>query len=153
MYIRVFLSKGAADWREQSMENEKPCPCCSGMNYSVCCEPFHKGNLPENALQLMRSRYSAYALNIPDYIIATTHPLNPKYSEDQLSWKQSVIHFSQSSSFLKLEILDFTENQNMATVTFTASISQSGRDASFTEKSYFEKVNNHWLYLEGHGAS
>jgi uncharacterized protein YchJ len=125
------------------------CPCCSGKAYNACCKPFHEGAKPENALQLMRSRYSAYALNIPDYIVATTHPANPQYSENTFSWKRSISQFSQNYSFKRLEILDFKENNNLATVTFTAYLSQDTRDATFTERSYFEKINNQWLYREG----
>ena len=105
--------------------------------------------MPENALQLMRSRYSAYVLNLPDYIIETTHPANPRYSENKSAWKRSISQFSQNSSFQKLEVLDFQESDTLATVTFTAHLSQEGRDATFTEKSYFEKINGRWLYRDG----
>lgn len=125
------------------------CPCCSGKSYDECCKLFHEGAMPENALQLMRSRYSAYVLNLPDYIVATTHPANPHYSENKFSWKRSISQFSRNSSFEKLEILDFKENKTEATVTFTAHLSQGNRDATFTEKSYFEKKDNQWLYLDG----
>lgn len=125
------------------------CPCCSMKEYDNCCKPFHDGIIPENALQLMRSRYSAYVLNIPDYIIATTHPASPQYSENKFSWKRSISQFSRTSSFHKLEILDFKENKAVATVTFTAYLSQGSHDATFTERSYFEKINNRWLYRGG----
>jgi len=102
----------------------------------------------------MRSRYSAYALNISSYIVATTHPASPEYSENLFSWKRSISKFSTSTSFQKLEILDFKEKNTLATVTFTAYIHQE-QDATFTEKSYFEKIGSKWLYrggqlVEGH---
>ncbi|MES2198568.1 MAG: peptide deformylase [Chlamydiota bacterium] len=125
------------------------CPCCSGEEYDKCCKSFHEGVLPKSALQLMRSRFSAYVLNIPDYIIATTHPANPGYSENKFSWRRSISRFSQDSSFQKLEILDFKEKASIATVIFTAYLSQDGHDATFTEKSYFEKVHHRWLYRGG----
>lgn len=123
------------------------CPCFSGNIYDKCCRPFHQGKLPESALQLMRSRYSAYALDIPDYIMATTHPSNSQYSENTISWGKSISEFSRNFSFEKLEILDSTENSTVATVTFKAYLLHDGSDASFTEKSYFEKVNGRWLYF------
>ena len=128
---------------------ENHCPCCSGDTYENCCEPFHKGNLPENALQLMRSRYTAYVLDIPEYIIRTTHPASPQYSENKFSWKRSISQFSRSSTFIKLEILDFKEQATLAVVTFTAHIKQEDRDGTFTEKSYFEKIHDQWLYRSG----
>lgn len=93
----------------------------------------------------MRSRYSAYVLNLADYIVATTHPASPNYSENKFAWKRSIAAFSKSSSFHKLEILDSREN----TVTFTAYLSQEDHDATFTERSYFEKIGNQWFYRYG----
>lgn len=132
MEVRVF------SWALFYMINL--CPCHSGKSYSDCCEPLHKGTPAENALKLMRSRYSAYALNKPDYIIKTTHPSNHDLS------RESIIEFSQSTKFEQLVIHDFQESGNEATVTFTAYLSQDGHDATFTEKSYFKKVNGVWLY-------
>ena len=97
----------------------------------------------------MRSRYSAYVLNLPDYIVATTHPASPQYSENKFSWKRSISKFSTNSLFEKLKILDFKENKTVATVTFTAYLSQDNLDATFTERSYFEKKGNQWLYRGG----
>jgi len=90
-------------------KNIKLCPCCSGKQYEECCKVFHDGAKPQNALQLMRSRYAAYALNIPDYIMKTTHPENPLFSKDKLLWKEKISQFSRNTSFQKLEILDFKE--------------------------------------------
>ncbi|MBA3815177.1 MAG: peptide deformylase [Parachlamydiaceae bacterium] len=128
------------------------CPCCSGRPYTACCRPFHRGVIPENAQLLMRSRYTAYVLNIPEYIVATTHPASPQFSDNKFSWKRSISQFSRNSTFQKLEILDFKENKALAAVTFTAYLSQDNRDATFTERSYFEKIDNHWFYRNGHLA-
>jgi peptide deformylase len=126
-----------------------PCPCCSGFEYDRCCEPFHKGALPKNPLELMRSRYTAYVLNKPDYIIATTHPASPNYSDNKFSWRRSLTHFSLNSHFLKLKILDSQEKEGFGSVTFVAFISQNGEDTTFTERSIFEKVNERWFYRNG----
>lgn len=128
---------------------KKLCPCFSGKEYDECCKRFHQGAIPDNALLLMRSRYAAYALNIPEYIVETTHPASPQYSTDQFSWKRSISQFAKHSSFQNLKILEFQERDTLAIVTFTAYISQDGNDATFTEKSYFEKYNNRWLYRGG----
>lgn len=123
-----------------------PCPCHSGLEYEDCCKIFHSGVLPDNALRLMKSRYAAYALNIPDYIIKTTHPACSHYSENKFSWKRSISQFAAHTCFLGLEILDFKENERLATVTFTVKISQDSKESIFTEKSYFEKIGDQWLY-------
>lgn len=127
------------------------CPCGSGDLYLHCCERFHQGVEPDNALQLMRARYSAYVLNIPDYILITTHPANTHYSDNLSEWKQSVIRFSENTHFQKLEVVDFHESGALATVTFAVFGTQGNRDITFTEKSYFEKRKGRWLYLRGRG--
>lgn len=130
--------------------SENMCPCCSMKKYKDCCQRFHNGSeFPKNALQLMRSRFSAYALNLPDYIIETTHPDNPHYQKNKNAWKRSISQFSKSTFFQNLEILNFNEDANFATVTFTAYILQGGKDATFTEKSYFNKSKDRWLYHSG----
>lgn len=126
-----------------------PCPCCSEKEYEDCCRNFHQGALPGSALQLMRSRYAAYALNLADYIIKTTHPNNPHYSDDKAKWKEEIEKFSKTTKFLKLEILDYNEQNHLSTVTFKAHLIQNARDVSFTERSAFEKVGGCWLYLNG----
>ena len=63
------------------------CPCGTGLRYSECCKPIHKGlREAADAVELMRSRYSAYARSLVDYIIKTTHPDNPSYKKDRDQW-------------------------------------------------------------------
>ncbi|MBJ7449651.1 MAG: hypothetical protein JHC93_04750, partial [Parachlamydiales bacterium] len=57
----------------------KTCPCHSSLDYEKCCKPFHDGIPAPTALALMRSRYSAYALHLIEYIIATTHPTHTDF--------------------------------------------------------------------------
>lgn len=134
------------------MKNEKeeiPCPCSSGNTYAACCKPFHQGSLPKTAVQLMRSRYSAYALCLPDYIIRTTHPNNPRFNHNAKLWTKQITDFCLNTEFKKLDVLHFEEKDPFATVTFFAYLYQNGKDASYKEQSYFEKVKGKWLYLIG----
>lgn len=130
-------------------QNEQSCPCSSGKSYGDCCKPYHDGKAAEHAELLMRSRYSAYALNLPDYIIATTHPASPQYTSNLFSWKRSIAQFSKTTTFRHLDVLDSKERGNVATVTFTAHMAQDGQDSTFTERSFFEKKDGRWLYLGG----
>ena len=51
------------------------CPCSSGATYDTCCGPLHAGQkAAATAEQLMRSRYSAFALGLTDYLVETWHP-------------------------------------------------------------------------------
>lgn len=127
----------------------KNCPCHSGERYEHCCKPYHEGDtLPENALSLMRSRYSAYALKLPAYIIETTHPGSPFFQHDCQKWEQDILKFCKTTKFVGLKIHDFSENRSEAFVTFTAFLSQKGENASFVEKSRFEKKKGRWLYRD-----
>lgn len=127
-----------------------PCFCSSGKKYEECCQVFHHGTVPENALQLMRSRYSAYAMKNADYIIATTHPASSEYTDNLFNWKRGILKsFSKDTFFKQLDIHDFQEKGMMATVTFTAHILEGDQDHTVTEKSIFEKIKNKWYYLSG----
>ncbi len=126
-----------------------PCPCHSGKAYQECCRPYHEEKAAENALLLMRSRYSAYALGFAEYIIATTHPNNPARTVPRDQWEREICSFSKNTAFDGLTIVEFVDGKEQSSVTFTAVLRQGGRDVSFTEKSLFKKVHGTWLYLFG----
>jgi len=95
----------------------------------------------------MKSRYSAFYLNLPKYIIKTTHPNNPDFSNDIKQWTKDIVEFSTNCDFISLEILESNPySDTEATVTFKANIFSNGEDISFIEKSQFYKLNNRWLY-------
>jgi len=121
------------------------CPCGSHHKYKKCCAIYHKGAFPKNALLLMRSRYSAYALSMIDYIMKTTHPNNSDYTTEKEVWRSSIEAFSSTTEFLKLEILEFIDGEKRASVAFKASLSSG----EMLEKSIFLKVENRWLYESG----
>ncbi|AXH13550.1 YchJ family protein [Halarcobacter bivalviorum] len=125
------------------------CPCGSQKKYKKCCRIFHFGETPSTALELMKSRYSAYVANNPEYIINTTHKENSDYTTNIQEWKNSINSFSKYSDFKKLEIIDFIDGQEVAYVTFKATIFQGAIDSSFIEKSKFIKEENRWLYHSG----
>ena len=121
------------------------CPCGSNNKYKKCCLVFHKGAKPKSALLLMKSRYSAYAVGNASYIVNTTHKNNSDFTNDVKSWKESIFHFTTSTEFLGLKILDFLDGEEEAFVTFKASLSSG----DMVEKSRFLKVESMWLYESG----
>ncbi len=125
------------------------CPCGSLKKYKKCCKVFHEGDSAKNALELMKSRYSAYAANNASYLMETTHRENPDYSSDIKTWEETLHDYFDHTSFEGLEIYDFVDGENEAYVTFKATISQGAIDASFVEKSKFVKVNGKWFYHSG----
>lgn len=121
------------------------CPCHSGEKYKKCCQPYHKGILPSTALRLMRSRYSAFALGLAEYIIATTHSSNPDYTDNKERWRETILDFSHNTQFLRLKILEFIDGEAEAFVTFEAQLDHG----LLKEKSRFLKVEEKWLYESG----
>lgn len=95
----------------------------------------------------MRSRYSAYALGLADYLIETTHPDFRRTDTD--AWRDELVFYSRNSKFQILEIADFTDGEDEAFVTFSVRILHDSQDVSFTEKSRFAKLDGRWLYKDG----
>jgi SEC-C motif-containing protein len=132
------------------MKKYAPCPCDSKLLYHKCCKPYHEGSLlPETAEQLMRSRYSAYALGLVNYVMDTTHPDNPSFTADRAAWGEDLRRFCQVTKFQSLEIKSREGDREIAFVTFRAGLLQGTTDASFTERSKFMKVDFRWLYHSG----
>ncbi|MBP7226410.1 MAG: SEC-C domain-containing protein [Aliarcobacter sp.] len=126
------------------------CPCGSLIKYKKCCKPFHEDiKTPINALELMKSRYCAYAIEKSEYIILTTHQNNRDFNTDTKVWNNDILDFSRNTKFEKLEILEFIDGQTESFVTFKANITQNKQDVSFIEKSRFIKENGKWQYIDG----
>ncbi|HCU84741.1 YchJ family protein [Methylophilus sp. UBA6697] len=120
---------------------KNPCPCYSGQPYSACCQPLHEGQAAPDAERLMRSRYSAYVMKLPDYILATWHPdTRPEtLTLDDLNgikWMKLLVKIHQQSDATHAE------------VEFSATY-QSGnqKKTQLTEHSRFVKENDRWLYV------
>jgi SEC-C motif-containing protein len=76
-------------------------------SFVTCCEPLLNGNkIAATAIDLMRSRYSAYVLQHIDYLIATTH----RSERDNYS-REELLNWASSNTWLQLEIIDFIENK------------------------------------------
>jgi SEC-C motif-containing protein len=122
------------------------CPCGNN-NYQQCCARFiESGEIPSTAEALMRSRYSAFALQKIDYLKATWHPdtLPPDLDDqDPVQW-------------IGLSIIDHQHepNSDRATVEFTARFKVAGRAHRFHEVSnfvrYLDAANQlRWFYVDG----
>ena len=124
------------------------CPCGSGKAYDECCAPFIKGEgHPETAEQLMRSRYSAYALQEIPYLHNTLHP------DSRAAWdEEGALRWSQSSVWNGLEIIQ-TEAGGPAdeggTVEFIAGFTMEGKRLQHHELAVFEKAGGRWYFKDG----
>ena len=120
----------------------KVCYCGSSNSYKECCEKFiNSSQNASTAEALMRSRYSAYATQAVDYLIATTAVLQRK-----LLIKSDILEWSQSNKWNKLEIIGATEN----TVEFKAYYTDSNNLSYIHhEKSTFIIEDGKWCYVDG----
>lgn len=148
-----------------TITNTMPCPCGAisantnaYSSYQECCQRLHsQSQLPKNALELMRSRYSAYYLGLVSYIIYTTDPHGPVFQADTKNWQDELESFCKNTQFLDLTILA-TElaDPKRQIVEFQAKIIQIGRDSLSNtppqitsvmhEKSLFFHTDSRWLY-------
>lgn len=126
-----------------------PCPCGSLKKYKKCCKPFHNGIYPNSAVELMKSRFCAYAINNVEYIISTTYNTNKDFTSDTKTWSNSILDFCEYTEFIKVDILEEINGKEESFVTFKAHLFQDKIDSSFIEKSRFIKEKGKWFYVDG----
>lgn len=122
----------------------KNCYCCSNQPFESCCEPYIlKQKRPSKAVELMRSRYSAFATANSDYLNFTSvHQQN----------SQDLAAYARNNKWLSLEIIDTEkgkETDNEGTVSFIAKYESNNQLIEHYEKSIFIKKENQWRYLSG----
>jgi SEC-C motif-containing protein len=120
----------------------EPCPCGSGRDYAACCQPFHFGqNFPSTAEALMRSRYSAYVLQLEEYLLATWHA-STRPSELDIA--------ADGTKWLGLEVKKHAvQDESHATVEFVARYRVAGRGHRLHELSRFVREDDRWYYVDG----
>ena len=122
------------------------CPCNSGKKYKKCCRRYHNGISVPTPTDLVRARWSAYALNLADFIMETTHPDNKDYEDNFDHWRVRIEAYSLRNNFNNLEIVSADGD----TVTYRAEIlAFMTRPTTITEESKFAQVDGAWLYLDG----
>jgi len=124
-----------------------PCPCGSGLLLGACCGPRHDGSRPaETAEALMRSRYSAFALGLGEYLVATQAPESGGESAEALSaWARQVEW--QGLTVLRTERGQHADARG--TVEFEARYRDAGRAVVLRELSRFDRQGGRWRYLGG----
>jgi SEC-C motif domain protein len=121
-----------------------PCPCGSGKTYAACCGPYHANAeaAAPDAERLMRSRYTAYALGLTDYLLATwyasTRPARLDLTEGPpLKWIGLSVKAHRQ------------ESDEAATVSFVARYKVNGRAQQLAETSRFVREDGRWYYVDG----
>ena len=123
------------------MISQTKCPCCSGKDFADCCEPFlNKTVLPSSPEALMRSRYSAYVLKNPQYILDTTHPSKRKYHR-----LEDIIKWSTESHWIRLEVISALKDR----VKFKAYYRDKWGNAHIhVEHSQFKREKGIWYFYD-----
>lgn len=148
------------------------CPCqinpastsvgSTPLSYQDCCQPYHDafyndkidqvdGMSAETAERLMRSRYSAFVLVKPDYIVKTTVP-----AQQALLDVQSIESWAKETDWAGLEIVKHTPKlgKRHAQVEFKAYFKTPNELQTHHELSAFVKVKSkadndaRWYFLD-----
>jgi SEC-C motif-containing protein len=140
--------------RQSSTPGPAPCPCGGGA-YSSCCGPLIAGEqLAATAEQLMRSRYSAFALaaRSPQAIehLLRTHP---ESGQTEAARRKALKASCRSVQWISLAVLDCQNGGPLdqhGTVTFEARWRDRDRqEGVLKECSLFSRGGSgEWLYLE-----
>jgi len=117
------------------------CPCGRGPAYDSCCGPVHRGDRDAvTAEQLMRSRYSAYAVGDGAYLLrswaSATRPAHVAI-DTATAWTGLTVVEATGGAMLDTE----------GTVTFEAHHRTSGRDGVLRERSRFTREDGRWVYV------
>lgn len=121
------------------------CPCLSGLTYDECCGPLHRGeSAATTAEQLMRSRYSAYAVRDAEYVRRTWHP----------SGRPRTLDLDDGTRWYRLDVLAVSgggADDTQGTVEFRAFYRAVDGPGSLHEVSRFVRDRGAWVYLDALG--
>ncbi|UJW32976.1 SEC-C domain-containing protein [Saccharothrix sp. AJ9571] len=124
----------------------RACPCGTGEPYARCCGRLHRGEATAaTAEQLMRSRFSAFAVADEEYLLRTWHP----------DTRPPSIEFDPAQRWTSLEIVGRTGGgllHREGTVEFVARYRIGGQDGEMRENSRFLRDGEQWLYLTALGT-
>jgi SEC-C motif-containing protein len=129
------------------LEMNFACPCGrlhhkKPLVYGACCARWLEADTPvPDAESLMRSRYSAFALERAPYLLRTWHA----------SHRPASIEFEPGVKWLGLEVRShMVIDASHAEVEFVARQKPLGGPAvRLHERSRFVLENGHWLYVDG----
>ncbi|MEX1220531.1 MAG: YchJ family metal-binding protein [Idiomarina sp.] len=122
------------------MNQTDPCPCGSEQDYQSCCAPYHEQRTrPDTPEALMRSRYSAFYLQLTDYLLSTWHA----------STRPAQLDLSDAPQWVKLQVISASQKENKGSVHFRAFYKQAGDLQFMEEKSAFVQEQGQWFYLQG----
>ena len=120
------------------------CFCGSGKRFKKCCSLIISGDKKATTAEaLMRSRYTAYALENTDYLLNSWHP---RTRPEKLDLRPGIINWLGLS-------IKHLKNGNIGNTTgrveFVAKYEQQGVAGEVHENSRFIFEQGDWLYVDG----
>jgi len=138
------------------MSDTNLCPCGTQQNLTDCCLPVIQGaRTAKTAEELLRARYTAFTQGTVDFILSSHH------SRTRNDVKRDEIEdWSKNSEWLGLKIVECQQgqaNDSKGEIIFSATYRPKGKTAKekteeHWEKSFFEKENGHWKFLDAQGV-
>ncbi|MFC0673598.1 YchJ family protein [Brachybacterium hainanense] len=129
------------------MSDDMRCPCGSGDPLADCCAPIlDRRRQAGTAQQLMRSRYTAFALRDLAHLLVSWHP-STRPVADELARS-----LEDGTRWLHLAILRIEAGgpfDDQGTVEFRALAKGPGGRVELHETSRFVREDGHWLYVDG----
>ena len=126
----------------------KNCFCGKSLSYDDCCGSLHLGKcVAKTAEELMRSRYSAFAVANVDYILRTYAPETRPNSE-----RAEIKQWAESVMWLGLQVLSTQKGKSddkEGRVKFKALYSEAGKIHEMIEDSFFRFEKGEWFYVDG----
>lgn len=123
----------------------KDCPCRSGARYTACCKPLHEGARATTPVTLMRSRFSAFALGLGDYLVETLAREHDDRRLPREALARELGRAKERQRFMDLKIWWSSDTE----VLFFARVFERGQDLSFAELSTFVEEEEGCRYLRG----
>ncbi|KQZ08067.1 zinc-binding protein [Agromyces sp. Root1464] len=122
---------------------DERCPCRSGNTFGDCCGPLlARIAVAPSAVQLMRSRYTAFAVGDVDYLRATWHP----------DTRPRDLDLDDETRWIALEIVATERGgpfDRDGEVEFRASYRSPDERGVLHERSRFTREGGSWFYVDG----
>ena len=120
------------------------CLCGSSLAYQQCCALLHSGQSKAlTAEALMRSRFTAYAMQDGAYLLKTwdvsTRPASVDFSKETGEWTCLDIILTKKGA----------RKDSKGLVEFKAYFTVDGEQRVMNEISRFAQKQGHWYYLDG----
>lgn len=112
------------------------------------CKPFLSGEkLPPTAVEMMASRYVAYATGAIDYLIETHDPKTRAQTD-----RKATEDWSKSADWRGLEIIATDKggpDDDVGHVEFVARYAVGEVEHAHRERSLFRRIDKRWYFIDG----